>query len=142
MPKRIKWLLFAVSLWSLSSCAPKPPDVFVFENLAQHLATDPATRHLVLTASPTCVKQIGEFECGHGVAIVSGKEIFVGENPSHLFNGKPWSKIKQEAVYLPAEESYAPLAAYIINACEKMNCGDNVNLFRVKLDSLKIVSKP
>jgi hypothetical protein len=120
----------------LAGCTPKPPDVYVFEHLSQRLSTNPANGHLILTPSPTCMKKIQEVECGHGVSIVSGAEIFVGEAPKYHFRKKPWSQLKRESVYVPAEESYAPLAAYIINSCKKMNCSEDVTRFKVKLDSL------
>jgi hypothetical protein len=82
------------------------------------------------------MEKIGEMSCGHCVYVVSGKEIFIGENAPNQLNGKPWSAIKEEAVYLPAVESYAPLASYIINSCEKMNCNKQVTAFKVKLNSL------
>lgn len=140
MLKLNRWLLFAILSCSAISCAPKPPDVFVFEYLQQHLATDPVTTHLVLTPSPTCMEKIKEPECGHGVSIVSGREIFVGEAEASYYKGKPWSALKAQSVYVPAVESYAPLATYMINACEKMHCSDQLNAFRVKLDALKGVS--
>lgn len=142
MLKESKWLLLGALLFLTNNCAPKPPDVPVCEYLTQHLSTDPGSGHLILTPSPTCLKQIGENECGHCVTIVSGAEIFIGEKEGHLLNGKPWSQIRRQAVYLPAEESYAPLETYIINACEKMNCSKDVTKFKVKLDSLKGVSIP
>jgi len=82
------------------------------------------------------MKQIGEPECGHCVWVVEGQEAFLGEGRGHWWNGKPWSQLRRESVYLPAQESYAPLATYIINACKKMNCSDDVTKFKVKLDSL------
>lgn len=86
------------------------------------------------------MKQIGEPECGHCVWIVSGKEAFIGENQGHWLNGKTWSKIRSQSAYLPAVESYAPLATYIINSCKKMGCDSDVEKFKVKLDSLNGVS--
>lgn len=137
MPNKLKWLPFVISFSLLTSaCAPKPPDVPACEQLSQRLYTDPVTQHQMLSPSPTCMKQIGEVECGHCVYIVSGNEVFIGEAKGHWLNGKPWSQIKASAVYLPAVESYAPLSAYIINACEKMGCNDDVDKFKVKLDSL------
>ncbi len=137
MLSKLKWWLFATSSWFLiSGCTPKPPDVFVFEYLAQHLSTDPTTQHLILTPSPTCIEKISEPECGHGVSVVLGAEVFVGEAKEHWFKGKPWSQLKQEAVYCPAEECYAPLSQYIINSCEKMHCNDQVAKFKIKLDAL------
>jgi hypothetical protein len=124
----------------LVACAPKPPDVPACESLEQYLAIDSETQHLILKPSPTCAKQIGEFECGHCVYIVSGKEIFIGEGKAYQLNGKPWSQIKHEAVLLPAVESYAPLAAYVINACKKMHCSDDIARFKIKLDSLSGVT--
>lgn len=141
MPRKSKWLLSAILLWSLSSCAPKPPDVPACEHMAQRFETDPVTGHLILSPSPTCMRAIDEPECGHCVYIVSGRELFLGENEKHRLNGKPWSVIRSQAVYLPAEESYAPLAAYIINACKKMGCSDEVSRFKIKLDFLDKVQK-
>lgn len=140
MQKKPKWLLFAILCLSQISCAPKPPDVPACEHLAQRLAQDLVSGHLLLTPSPTCTKEIGEPECGHCVYIVTGREMFLGEKEGHWLNGKPWSKIRQEAVYLPAVEAYAPLASYIINSCKKMHCSDDVDKFRIKLDSLNGVS--
>lgn len=137
----IKWPLLGLLCYSTLNCTPKPPDVYVFEHLGQHLSTDPVNGHLILTPSPTCMKMINEAECGHGVTIVTGKEIFIGEEQTHLFNGKQWSKIRQEAVYLPAAESYAPIAAYMINSCKKMGCNDDLTRFKVKIDSLKGVTE-
>lgn len=137
MPKREKFLLFVLlSCLILSACTPHPPDVFVFENLAQRISTDPVSGHLILTPSPTCMKQVNEPECGHGVAIVSGQEIYVGEGKEHQFKGKPWSILKQQSVYVPAAESYAPLSTYIVDSCKKMGCDDQIDEFKAKLDSL------
>lgn len=138
MLKPLRCLLFVISLWSLTSaCTPKPPDVPACEQFVQHLANDPLTGDLVLTPSPTCMAQINEPSCGHCVYIVSGKEIFVGEKT--LLNGKAWSQIRASAVILPAAESYAPLSAYIINACKAMNCNQSVDQFTVKLNSLSAI---
>lgn len=95
----------------------------------------------MLEPSPACWMSIGEFECGHCVWIMSGKEAFVGEKPGTWINGKSWSKLKSQSVYLPAEESYAPLAAFAINACKKLNCSGDATKFKVKLDGLKAVPK-
>ena len=138
----MRWQHFAILSWLLisSGCAPKPPDVPACEHMAQRLSTDPVSGHMLLAPSPTCMKQIAEPECGHCVYIVSGKEFFLGEQAGHWLNGKPWSKIRQQSVYLPAAESYAPLETYIINSCEKMGCDSDVTKFKVKLDSLNGVS--
>jgi len=124
--------LFALLL----SCAPQPPDVPVCEALAQHLAQDLGSGHLVLKPSPACVAAINEPECGHCTYIVSGHQVYVGEAQASWLNGKPWSAIKAESVYVPSVESYAPLATYIINACKQMNCSDAVTKFKVKVDSV------
>lgn len=83
------------------------------------------------------MKAIGEFECGHGVYLLSKQEIYVGENPKTWYNKKSWSRLKRESVIVPAQESYAPLAVYMINACEQMNCMDEVTRYRIRLDELK-----
>lgn len=82
------------------------------------------------------MEKIKEPECGRGVSIVKGEEIFIGELDGHLFNGKKWSEIRSESIYIPAKESYSPLAAYIIDQCKAANCEDDVDRFKVKLDSL------
>lgn len=145
MQNKIAWLLSVTSLWFLTNCTTVP-DVPVFEHFSQRLANDPVTDHIMLLPSPECMEQIGEFECGHGIYIISGKEIFVGEKKEHWFHGKPWSQLKRESIILPAEESYAPLSEYIINSCAKLNCNDQVNRFRVRFDELRgintILDKP
>lgn len=125
-----------------SACSPNIPDVYVFESLDQYLATDPTTGHLVLKPSPACMAKINEVACGHGVAIVSGTEIYVGELPGNQFSGKSWGVLKAESVYLPAQESYAPLITYIINACKKMNCSSVVGGFTTKLNTLGALQGP
>lgn len=138
---RLRCLPFVILLCLLIEACATPPNVYVFENLQQHLATDPVTTHLILTPSPTCMAQIGEVECGHGVSIISGDEIFIGELPTHLFNGKTWGAIKSESVYVPAVESYAPLSSYMIDACKKMNCSDQVDAFKLKINPLNVILK-
>lgn len=139
MLKKLRWPLFVLSLWlPLSACAPKPPDVPACENLGPRFYTEAGTGHLMLEPSPTCMEKVSEPECGHCVTIMSGQEFFVGEKAPHLFNGKPWSTLKAQSVMLPAAESYAPLAAYIINACKKMNCSDDVNRFKIRLGRLSL----
>lgn len=88
------------------------------------------------------MKEMEEAECGHCVYIVSGKELFVGEKEPHLFNNKKWSALQKEMVMLPAVESYSPLATYVINACKKMGCDDQVTKFKIKLGALKNVVVP
>lgn len=135
-PNKMKlMLLIPLLLWEIN-CTIKPPDVPVCENLSRHLAMDPETEHLILVPSPTCEKQVGEAECGHCTYIVSGKEVYVGEGKDHLLNNKSWTRVKLESVYVPSVESFGPLAEYIINACKKMNCNDQVDAFKIKLDSL------
>lgn len=137
MQKKTKWKLFAISFALLSSCAPKPPDVPACKQLGLRQSIDPVSGHILLSPSPTCMEKIGEPECGYCVLIVSGKEIFIGEDEANRFNGKTWSGLKEESILLPAEESYARLSDYLINACKKMDCSEDVNRFKIKLDSLK-----
>lgn len=134
--KKLKYFLSAILCSLQISCATPPPDVFVFEHLGQHLVTDPVSMHLVLKPSPLCMEKIQESECGHGVSIVTGREVYIGENKANLFNEKAWSKIHSTAILVPAVESYAPLSTYIINTCKKMDCSDQVDAFKIKLDSL------
>lgn len=84
--------------------------------------------------------QISEMACGHGVSIMTGAEIYVGDAAQHLYKGKPWSALKAESVYVPAVESYAPLATYLINTCKRFNCNTELDAFRVKLNSLNGVA--
>lgn len=140
MQRKLKCWLFAISSWFLTSCAPKPPDVFVFKPLKMRQSEDPVTHHLILTADPVCMEHIKEMECCYGVSIVSGSEFFAGENKEHLFKGKGCKQLIEESILLPAVESYAPLATYIIDSCKKMKCSDQVDAFKIKLDSLNGVS--
>lgn len=131
------WLLSAILFLSLTDCASKPPpDVFAFKHLKQQLTVD-ETGSMKLRPSPICMKEIGEFECGYGVSIMTGREVFVGNSKNHLFNGKTWDEIVEESIFLPSEESYSPLSAHIINSCKAMHCSDEVGKFKVKLDKLQ-----
>lgn len=150
MLKKLSALPFVISFCLLTSCTPQPPDIFVFEPLTQRVATNPVNGHLELHPSPLCMEKIKEVECGHGVSVMTGREVFIGENPENMFDGldadpvtkkifkvkKPWSKLRPQSMIIPALESYAPLSVYMINACKKMNCNDQVDRFRVKLNSL------
>lgn len=136
MLKLQKLTLSLILLCFLTSCAPNVPDVPACENLQQRLATDPVTGHLMLSPSPLCMEMIGEPECGHCVFTISAKQLFVGDKEPNQYNGKTWTLLKQQSIYLPAKESYAPLATYIINSCNKMGCNDKVDKFKIKLDSL------
>lgn len=139
MPNKLRWLLLVISFASLISCTPKPPDVPTCEHLPQHLGTDPITGHMVLKPSPDCMAQIGEPECGHCVTIMTGAVSFIGENAPHLLNGKKWSEVRTSAIYLPAKESYEPLAKYIIDSCKVMNCSAEVTKFKVRVSALQVV---
>lgn len=140
----LNFWLFAILSCSLINCSrtPAPPDVPACTHLTQRLYQDPVTKHVMLAPSPVCMKEVGEAECGHCVYIISGKEVFIGEEKGHWLNGKPWSKIRQQSVYLPALESYAPLSTYIINSCAKLKCDDEVNRFRIKLKPLDETLSP
>lgn len=127
---------FAISLWLLTSCATSPPDVYAFKPLDERLSVDPASGHTIWSPDPICEEKIQEPSCAYGVSIVTGTEIYIGELPAHQFNKKPWSQLREESVMLPSVESYAPLAAFIINTCKQDNCNDQVDAFKVKLDSL------
>lgn len=135
----MKLVLLIILCGLLLSCTPKPPDVPVCEDLKEHIMVDPVTGHMFESASPTCQKEVGEATCGHCTYIVSGKEIYIGDSEAHRFNGKPWSQIRDESILVPAKESYAPIAAYMINSCKKLNCNDDVARFKVKVDTLKSI---
>lgn len=137
--KLLKWMLLGILSPLQISCVTPPPDVPVFEHLAQHLGTDPITGHTILKPSPACMAAINEPECGHGVFIMSQKEIYVGEAGATQFKNKPWSQLRRESVYLPAAESYAPLASFIINTCDQNNCSEEVNRFKIRLDELSSI---
>ncbi len=134
--KNLRLPLLILLLFLTIECTPNIPNVPVCENLPQRLVTDPETDHMMLQGSPTCEKQIGEPACGHCTYIVTGREIYIGEKSPHFLNGKAWSQIKLESVYVPAVESYGPLSDYIINSCKKMKCNDAVDAFKIKIDSL------
>jgi hypothetical protein len=140
MLRRKSFWLFAISLLSATSCTPKPPDVTVFKPLKMRQGIDRVTGHVVLTPDPLCMEHIQEMECCYGVSIVSGTESWIGEQKEHFFKGKSCSQLVDESIMLPAVESYAPLATYIIDSCAKMHCSDKVDRFKVKLDSLNGVS--
>lgn len=136
MPSKLKCWLFIISLCFQISCSTVPPDVFVFEDLPIHIATDPKTGHFILKGSPDCFEKIQELACGHGTRIISGEEIFIGEESDHLFNGKKWSELKMQSVIVPAIESYAPLKTYVENSCKRLNCSDQVDAFKIKVPSV------
>ena len=131
---KMKFVIFVSLLWLLPSCATPPPNVPACKHLPQRLWEDPETKRLELRASPACWKAIKEPECGYCVRIVDGGEIWIGEKM--LYNNKPWSQIREEAIILPAEESYAPLSTHIINSCKRLNCSKDATRFKVKLDRL------
>ncbi len=140
MPNKKKCWLLGISVWFLTSCTPKPPDVFAFKHLKMRQSEDPVSHHIVLTPDPVCMDKIKEVECCYGVSIVSGSEVFIGDEKEHWFKGKACGELIEESIMLPAVESYAPLAGYIIDSCKKMNCSDQVDAFKVKLDSLNGIS--
>jgi len=126
------WLSLITSFILLASCSA-PPDVVVWEHYRSRIVKDPVTGHILLKPSPSCMKEIKEPECGHGMSIVSGKEYFVGEKT--LFKGKKWSQLKEESLMCPALECYAPLAAHLIKECKKSGCDSDIEKFKIKVDS-------
>lgn len=113
-------LLISLSLCLLSCCTPNIPNVYVFQELDPFTSIDPTTGDTILNPSPACEAAIQEPLCGHGTAIISGSEIYVGE--THLYEGKKWSELKAESILVPAIESYAPLEIFMINSCKKTKC--------------------
>lgn len=86
-----------------------------------------------MAPSPTCMKQIGEAECGYCIYTITGEDLYIGESAGHMLNGKPWSQVKAESVMLPAEESYAPLVTYLAYACQQFACREVVTRADKKL---------
>jgi len=121
MRKRVNLKPFAASFWCLvlSNCAtrPMPPDVFACHSLKSTLATDPETGHTMLKPSPTCMREVNEPDCGLCVRVVSGGAFYVGNSEGHLYKGKAWHELYEESILFPAEESYAPLAAFLMTKC-------------------------
>lgn len=115
----------------MPSCAIRPPDAMAFHELNAELDYDPITDHLLKKPSPACEKAIQEPSCGYGVSMLTGQTVFVGNSKGHEWNGKTWDQIKAQSVLLPAQESFAPIADYIVNSCEKMHCNEEVDRFRV-----------
>ena len=136
-PRKKNWTLFIILCVLPISCAIKPPDVVVCKSLQKHLLYDADDNRLIQKPSPTCHKQIKEPECGACTYIVSGRKKYIGNKKENHFNGKSWKQIKEQSILVPAEESYAPLATYIINSCKKANCDKDVNRFKIKVESLE-----
>lgn len=134
---KMKWLLLVALFALLINCSVQPPNIYIFEEMNEHMGIDPITGHTILRPSPTCYTKIQELSCLHGVATMTGDEIFIGELPEHFFNGKPASQIKEESILMPADESYSPMVTYIINSCKALNCNSDVTRFKVKIESLK-----
>lgn len=132
MQKKQRLRLFAILFCSLMpSCATVPPDAPAFHELEERIEYDPITNHVFKRPSPECEKAIQEPSCGYGVYMISGKEVFIGNAKGHDLNGKTWDQIKAESVLLPAQESFAPLADYVINSCEQTHCNEQIDRFRV-----------
>ena len=137
----MKWLLLVVLSNLLTSCAVQPPDVVILTELNEHIGIDPITGHTILRPSPTCFEKIQELNCLYGVYTMSGKEVFIGNNPVNYFNGKSATQIKEESILMPAVESYSPMVTYIINSCKALNCNSDVTKFKVKIDSLNSIKR-
>lgn len=131
---RLKLSIALCALLASCKSLPPPPDIYVFGDLKTYMTKDPVTGHVLLKPNPVCVKKIGEPECGHGISIVTGKEVYIGEKV--LFNKKKWSDLRTQSILLPAEESYAPLATYLINSCKKFDCSEDITKFKIKIDSV------
>jgi hypothetical protein len=83
------------------------------------------------------MEQIKERECGACTYTVTQRKKYIGEKKENWFNGKPWSQLRKESILVPAEESYAPMVAHIINSCKARGCDKEITKFKVKIDSME-----
>ena len=141
LPKEIALALLSFSLLLQTSCDKAPPDVPACEHFNETIENDPVTGHTLLKPAPICMEEIKEPRCGHCIWIVSKKVQYVGEKKETWLNGKPWSQLRDESVLLPAEESYGPVSAHMINQCKKLNCSDEVDRFKIKLNVFNLLEK-
>lgn len=135
-------LLLMISFALTASCTSTPPDIAACKPLDKLVFVDKNSGSTRTVPSPTCQKNIQEDECGYCVRIVSGNSFFVGEAKAHQFSGKPWSQLRSESIYLPAAESYSPLAAYILKVCAEDGCSTQLTKFKTKIDALKAFGDP
>lgn len=93
--------------------------------------------------NPKCMKEIGEPFCGYCVWTVSDKFQYVGNEWNHLLQlGKKKKTINtviEEAGIIPAESTAAIKASVIIICKNTGACSQEVDRWRVKLDSLDSV---
>jgi hypothetical protein len=131
-------LPFAILSISLVSCIT-PPDVpFGVANDPIVIEKKDAFGIVVrdVRPNPVCMKEIKEPACGYYVWLISDKEQYVGEAKATWLYGKPWSRLKAEAIYTPSE-SQAEVNSYFINTCKKQqNCNKNISRWRAKSDKL------
>ena len=72
---------------------------------------------------PGCVETIPDEE-GMCFNLLSNKEFLVN-NTNSLFNGRTWLQVKTKSIIFPAQESYRPLKAWILDECHvAKNCGN------------------
>lgn len=135
----MKLIISLSSLLILLSSCTKPPDVPACRPLTQRTIEYRDEFGIPVRKSypnPTCVKMIGEPQCGYCIWTISSRVQYVGEAKKWHLYGKPWSRVMTEMVLMPSE-GYARMKAYIIRNCKKHNdCNKNIDSWRVKLDAL------
>lgn len=88
--------------------------------------------------NPVCMKEISEPECGFFSWTVSDKIQFVGEKKETWMNGLPWSKVKEESLFLPIESMQKIKESFIVG-CKKYGCSNaDISKWRIKMDSVLV----
>ena len=136
-------MLLISSLVCLSSCKNLPDVPWCRPlNAKRWVVTDAfgiEIKHV--RANPVCMKEIQEIECGYCKWTLSERSQYVGDGPSTHLYGKPWSQLREEAVYVPSEAA-AEVKSKIVSQCKRTNCDRIVPRWRVKLDSFDSVFSP
>lgn len=134
----MKHLLSLTILCVLLSSCNRPPDVPVCRPLDAKITEKRDAFGIIvreIRANPVCDKEIKEPSCGRCVWTISDKVQYVGEAKERWIYGKPWSRIRVEALVTPTE-SWAKIKANIVKSCKETNCDEQIPRWRVKLDSL------
>lgn len=80
------------------------------------------------------MKELNETSCGYYAYTVSGESGFVGNDPSHYFNGKSWDEIRKSSLLLSVD-SYPKVKDFIETLCKKSRqCRDSMIEATVKVN--------
>ena len=149
----MRLLLLLIIASSLPGCRTillknKVPDAPV----CMGLSMKPETRVMpdlgkltVMRPNPVCMKEINEPYCGVCTYTISDKTVYVGNDWNHLLEvqgkKKTWDTIVEEGFTVPAETQVA-FKAFAINVCKNTGaCAQEIDRWRIKLDSLDSVGK-